>query len=102
MSGINDDEIEALAVQGRREWVKLLADALRDGNPPVTVIRTFTDDHILGCVCEIGGAQVGFWWCGWEIVAALTYAHDSATARAVAREYVEDALKDEEQGFDVP
>ena len=34
------------------------------------VLEIFVDDHILGANVEINHAKFGFWWCGWEVLAA--------------------------------
>ena len=49
-------------------------------NVKVTVLDTWTDDHILCAKVRIGKETIELWWCGWEGLAAARYANESGKA----------------------
>lgn len=61
--------------------------------PHVELERVWTDDHILCCEVTVGEETTELWWCGYEGVAAATYANDSPTAMVRLIELVEEQKK---------
>ena len=66
----------------------------------LTLESCFEDDHELGANVQIDGIDMSFPWCGWEVIAALTYWQDSRQAREDLMEFVEKQLQMDDDELD--
>ena len=59
----------------------------------IEVVDTFRDDHVECVVARFDDKKVEFWWCGWELVAAINYANDSEKARNDVIKFLADEIE---------
>jgi hypothetical protein len=55
----------------------------------ISVVTTYTDDHITCVVVDINGSRFDWRWCGDEVVAGIRYYHESNNAKQLVAQYLE-------------